>query len=114
MRISDCSSDVCSSDLLLDIAANEGSFRELAGLAGQKPWECVGEILEAAACLYTLTRHADWPEAAAVRAVKADLLAQYGEPKLPLAMADCLTRKDERTAGEECGRQGRVRWEAGT
>ena len=26
-------------------------FRELTGLAGQKPWECVGEILEAAACL---------------------------------------------------------------
>ncbi|HTO29045.1 MAG TPA: hypothetical protein VL017_10685 [Devosia sp.] len=76
---------------LLDIADNEGSFRELAGLAGQKPWECVGEILEAAACLYTLTRHADWHEAAVVRAVKADLLAQYGEPKLQLAMAECLT-----------------------
>jgi hypothetical protein len=76
---------------LLDIAANEGSFRELAGLAGQKPWECVGEILEAAACLYTLTRHADWHEAAVVKAVKADLFAQYGEPKLQLAMAECLT-----------------------
>lgn len=76
---------------LLDIAANEGSFRELAGLAGQKPWECVGEILEAAACLYTLTRHADWHDTAVVRAVKADLLAQYGEPALQLAMAECLT-----------------------
>lgn len=76
---------------LLDIEANEGSFRELAGLAGQKPWECVGEILEAAACLYTLTRHADWHEDAVIRAVKADLLAQHGEPKLQLAMAECLT-----------------------
>lgn len=76
---------------LLDNPANEASFRELAGLAGQKPWECVGEILEAAACLYTLTRHADWHDAAVVRAVKADLLAQYGEPKLQLAMAECLT-----------------------
>ena len=76
---------------LLDIEANEGSFRELAGLAGQKPWECVGEILEAAACLYTLTRHADWHDAAVVKAVKADLFAQYGEPKLQLAMAECLT-----------------------
>ena len=76
---------------LLDIEANEHSFRELAGLTGQKPWECVGEILEAAACLYTLTRHADWHEDAVVRAVKADLLAQYGEPQLQLAMAECLT-----------------------
>jgi hypothetical protein len=76
---------------LLDNPANEASFRELAGLAGQKPWECVGEILEAAACLYTLTRHADWHQAAVVRAVKADLFAQYGEPKLQAAMAECLT-----------------------
>lgn len=76
---------------LLDNPANEASFRELSGLAGQKPWECVGEILEAAACLYTLTRHADWHEDAVVRAVKADLFDQYGEPKLQLAMAECLT-----------------------
>lgn len=76
---------------LLDEPANEHSIRELAGLTGQKPWECVGEILEAAACLYTLTRHADWHEDAVVRAIKADLLAQYGEPKLQLAMAECLT-----------------------
>jgi UDP-N-acetyl-alpha-D-muramoyl-L-alanyl-L-glutamate epimerase len=76
---------------LLDEPQNEGSFRELAGLAGQKPWECVGEILEAAACFYTLSRHADWHEAAVVRALKPDLLAQYGEEKLQLAMAECLT-----------------------
>ena len=76
---------------LLDEPANEQSFRELAGLTGQKPWECVGEILEAAACFYTLTRLADWHEDAVVRAVKADLFAQYGEEKLQLAMAECLT-----------------------
>ncbi len=76
---------------LLDVAENEQSFRELAGLAGQKPWECVGEILEAAACFYTLTRHADWHQTAVVSAIKADLFAQYGEEKLQLAMAECLT-----------------------
>lgn len=76
---------------LLDEPANERSFRELAGLAGQKPWECVGEILEAAACFYTLTRHADWHQEAVVRAVKSDLFAQYGEEQLQLAMAECLT-----------------------
>ncbi|QQR39856.1 hypothetical protein [Devosia rhizoryzae] len=76
---------------LLDEPKNEHSFRELAGLTGQKPWECVGEILEAAACFYTLSRHADWHEDAVVKAVKADLFAQYGEEKLQLAMAECLT-----------------------
>jgi hypothetical protein len=76
---------------LLDVPENERSFRELSGLAGQKPWECVGEILEAAACFYTLTRHADWHEDAVVRSIKADLFAQYGEEKLQRAMAECLT-----------------------
>ena len=76
---------------LLDEPANEQSFRELAGLTGQKPWECVGEILEAAACFYTLTRHADWHEARIVSAIKPDLFAQYGEEKLQLSMAECLT-----------------------
>jgi hypothetical protein len=76
---------------LLDVPENEHSVRELAGLAGQKPWECVGEILEAAACLYTLTRHAEWHDSYVVKAVKDDLFAQYGEPKLQLAMAECLT-----------------------
>lgn len=75
---------------LLDDLANEASFRELSGLAGQKPWECVGEILEAAACLYSLTRHADWHQDAVVRVLKADLFAQYGEPALQAALADCL------------------------
>jgi hypothetical protein len=76
---------------LLDVPEYERSFRELAGLAGQKPWECVGEILEAAACFYTLSRHADWYQDAIVKALKDDLLAQYGEEKLQLAMAECLT-----------------------
>lgn len=76
---------------LLEVADYEGSFRELSGLAGQKPWECVGEILEAAACFYTLTRHADWHQDAVVKAIKADLFAQYGEERLQLAMAECLT-----------------------
>lgn len=76
---------------LLEVAEYEGSFRELSGLAGQKPWECVGEILEAAACFYTLTRHADWHQDAVVKAIRADLFAQYGEERLQLAMAECLT-----------------------
>ncbi|WP_375451586.1 hypothetical protein [uncultured Devosia sp.] len=75
---------------LLDKLENEASFRELSGLAGQKPWECVGEILEAAACLYSLTRHADWHQDAVVKALKADLFRQYGEPALQAALADCL------------------------
>jgi hypothetical protein len=72
----------------LDKPENERSFRELTGLAGQKPWECVGEIEEAAACLYLLTQHPDWEDAAIVRALGDDLITQYGRPRLSAALND--------------------------
>jgi hypothetical protein len=76
---------------LLANPANEKSFRELTGLAGQKPWECVGEILEAAAALWELTGKPEWRDAPIVVALKPDLLRQYGEPRLKSALADLLT-----------------------
>jgi hypothetical protein len=75
---------------LLDIAANERSFRELTGLAGQKPWECVGEIEEAAACLFALTGRPEWDGSTIVRALHDDLLAQYGRPRLVAALSDLM------------------------
>jgi UDP-N-acetyl-alpha-D-muramoyl-L-alanyl-L-glutamate epimerase len=75
---------------LLDIPANEHSFRELTGLAGQKPWECVGEIEEAAACLYALTGHPEWDSSAIVAGLRDDLLAQYGRPRLVAALNDLM------------------------
>jgi hypothetical protein len=75
----------------LDVPDNERSFRELTGLAGQKPWECVGEIEEAAACLYALTTHPAWENAAIVQALRDDLIAQYGRPRLSAALNDLFT-----------------------
>jgi hypothetical protein len=66
----------------LDRIENERSFRELTGLAGQKPWECVGEIAEAAACLDILGKRPAWANAAVVTALREDLLNQYGEDRL--------------------------------
>ncbi len=73
---------------LLEQADHERSFRELTGLAGQKPWECVGEIEEAAACLYALTERPEWTDAAIVAKLRSDLLAQYGIPRLEAALAE--------------------------
>jgi len=73
---------------LLAKPQNELPYRELTGLAGQKPWECVGEILEAAACLWTLTKRPDWQDDLLVKTLKADLEAQYGATPLQTAMAD--------------------------
>lgn len=76
-------------DLLADLT-QERSFRELTGLAGQKPWECVGEIEEAAACLFALSQQPDWRDEPIVAALLPDLLAQYGEPRLRAALAELL------------------------
>lgn len=76
---------------LLAEPSNERSFRELTGLAGQKPWECVGEILEAAACLWELTRRPEWRDEPIVAALAPDLLAQYGETGLAEALAELMT-----------------------
>lgn len=75
---------------LLDNRDNERSFRELTGLAGQKPWECVGEIEEAAACLYALTGRPEWDTSAIVAALRDDLLTQYGRPRLVAALSDLM------------------------
>jgi hypothetical protein len=80
---------------LLANPAHEHSFRELTGLAGQKPWECVGEILEAAACLWELTNRPEWAAEPIVAALKPDLLAQYGEPALCAALEELMTDSTE-------------------
>ncbi|MBN9315619.1 MAG: hypothetical protein J0I99_07775 [Devosia sp.] len=74
---------------------HERSFRELTGLAGQKPWECVGEIEEAAACLHALTRHPDWADEPIVSMLKPDLLTQYGSQRLDDALAELMIDSPE-------------------
>ena len=80
---------------LLDRPENEPLYRELTGLAGQKPWECVGEILEAAACLYALTSRPEWQKAAIVSKLRDDLLAQYGAPRLTAALEELMVDSPE-------------------
>lgn len=80
---------------LLANPAHEHSFRELTGLAGQKPWECVGEILEAAACLWELTNRPEWANEPIVATLKPDLLKQYGEPALRAALDELMTDSAE-------------------
>lgn len=70
---------------LLEHPDNETPYRELTGLVGHKPWECVGEILEAAACMWHLSKHADWQSTKIVTTLANDLKEQYGEDALEIA-----------------------------
>lgn len=80
---------------LLDRTENEASFRTLTGLAGQKPWECVGEILEAAACLHVLAARPEWAKDAIVAGLSGDLLTQYGKARLESAYEDLMRDSPE-------------------
>lgn len=75
---------------LLAQPSHEHSFRELTGLAGQKPWECVGEIEEAAACLYALTARPEWQDEPIVSMLKPALLIQYGSSRLETALDELM------------------------
>ncbi len=80
---------------LLAQPGHERSFRELTGLAGQKPWECVGEIEEAAACLWALTSMPEWADEPIVSTLKPDLLTQYGSARLVAALDELLADTTE-------------------
>lgn len=76
---------------VLDDPENIAPYRELTGLSGHKPWECVGEILEAAACLWRISDHRDWRDSAVVKALKPDLEAFYGPARLQSAYEEFMT-----------------------
>jgi hypothetical protein len=90
---------------LLAQPAHERSFRELTGLAGQKPWECVGEIEEAAACLFSLTAKPEWRDEPIVRTLGPDLLAQYGRERLEAALAGLMADAAEHLVPEDIARR---------
>lgn len=75
---------------VLDEPENLDAFRELTGLVGHKPWECVGEILEAAACLYRAVNDPRWSGFLVVKTLKPELEAFYGAPKLLSAYDELL------------------------
>ncbi len=64
---------------LLDDPRQLSGFRELAGLAGHKPFECVGEVGEAAAALMALAAQSDWAERVVVRTLAGELADRRDE-----------------------------------
>jgi hypothetical protein len=70
---------IFGADLLDDEAQLEG-FRELLGLTGFKPFECVGEIEESQVALVLAARNGDWAGSALVARLLGDLRAAGLEP----------------------------------
>ena len=86
---------------VLDDASKLAPMRDLSGLTGHKPWECVGEILEAAAALYRLSSQPEWQNTIVVKTLKPELEAFYGAQKLQSAWDDAMTPSAEHAIPED-------------
>tara|TARA_B100001939_G_scaffold347946_1_gene371517 strand:- start:672 stop:2018 length:1347 start_codon:yes stop_codon:yes gene_type:complete len=58
---------------MLREAAQEDGFRELLGLKGHKPFECVGEIAECRTLMKSLMIHPDWQNSPLVQKLAAEI-----------------------------------------
>lgn len=76
-------------------------MRNLSGLTGHKPWECVGEILEAAAALWHLSKSKDWQNMIVVKTLAPELEAFYGANKLNRAWDELMTPSDAHAIPEQ-------------
>lgn len=66
-------------DMLDDPAQLEG-YRELTGLSGHKPWECVGEIAESAVSILRLSQDPAWKDDFVVSRLAGPLAARLTNP----------------------------------
>lgn len=65
---------------MLEDPSQLGGYEELAGLAGHKPWECVGELAESGVALLRLADRPEWKDAAIVQALAPRIRALMPEP----------------------------------
>ncbi len=95
--------DIVGRDLLDDPRQLAG-FRDLCGLGGAKPLECVGEAEEARAAVRLLARSPEWREAAVVRAL-AEEAPIRDLPERTVAWA--LSPSSEHALPESCAHLAR-------
>ena len=78
---------------LLDDPAQLPGYRELTGLGGQKPWECVGEIAESGAAILRLARDEAWKDTLVIRSLAPALAERM--PNDEAVWAQLLTPSPE-------------------
>ena len=86
--------NIFGTDLLAD-PEQESGYRELIGLKGFKPFECVGQIAESQAAFLKLSLLSDWRDAKLVKTLTPALNRHLDSAQLDidqfLAMQDCHT-----------------------
>lgn len=89
---------------LLDDPAQVAGYRELVGLSGHKPFECVGELAEARVAVQLLARDPRWRDAVVVSELSERL------PPVPEADVDNVWRVDPAPGAPEAYRQALEVW----
>ncbi len=74
---------------MLDDASQIDGFRELLGLKGHKPWECVGEILESGAAFNAIAKRDEWANTAVIKSLVGEMSG--GDDQLTTAFNSALT-----------------------
>ena len=62
---------------LLDDISQLDDYRQLCGLSGHKPWECVGELQESAAAIYQLSKNKNWQNSKIVKTIIDEIENKY-------------------------------------
>ena len=65
---------------MLDDERQLAGYRELVGLTGHKPWDCVGEIAESRAALLWLAAKPEWSTTKIVQALAPEVRAVTADP----------------------------------
>ncbi len=86
---------------LLDDKAHQQAYRELSGLAGHKPWECVGEILEAAAIIFKLSKNKQWQNDKIISNLRDEMISFYTIEKLEQTFDKLMQDCDEHIISEK-------------
>jgi hypothetical protein len=78
---------------MLDDPIQEEGYRQLCGLSGHKPFECVGEIHESAKLMLFLSTHPDWQNAVIPASLGRDL--KHAETAFDDGLAPLFRFSDE-------------------
>ena len=63
---------------ILNMKKNLQVAKDLCGIGNSKPWECVGDFADTAACLMILSNQQDWQDAFVPQQLQQDLDDKYG------------------------------------
>lgn len=80
---------------ILDDLDNIQVAKDLCGIGAQKPWECVGDFSDTAACLFDLSNQGGWKEGAVIKELRDQIVEKYSEEFLASRLSSELSSRTD-------------------